>query len=79
MTREEKAIELCRRLTSEIAQAAPVGSGMDDTAWLGASGAADRFITELHRWEDDGDKERVPVLRQLYSEALTAWTQTREA
>lgn len=72
-TREQKAIEICRRLVSEIAAVAPPGASLDDLAWADAAGPADRFITELHRWEEDGDKARLPKLRQLYGDAVAAW------
>lgn len=72
-TREQKAIEICRRLVSEIAAVAPPGASLDDLAWADAAGPADRFITELHRWEDDGAKSRLPTLRRLYNEAVDAW------
>lgn len=79
MTREEKARELCRRLTADVRAIAPTGLAQDDRAWVSVAAAADAFLDALHEWEEDGDRERIPALRVLYDGVLDSWRRAAQA
>jgi len=73
LDREQNAREYCLRLVLEIGRTATLGAGLDDSTWNEAAAVQDRFLAELHRWEDEGDDARVPRIRELYSEVLDTW------
>jgi hypothetical protein len=73
--RRERAAELCRQLTADVAKVAPVGLGTWGAAWEIVAAPSDRFLDLLNAWEATGAPELRPEIREAYDATVAAWTE----
>lgn len=74
MTISERATEICRRLTRDVASIAPAGIGHWDRAWEIVAEADTDFMAALTAWESDPKNEIAKQrVRDAYTAVLDAW------
>lgn len=79
MTIEERAREICRRLTRDVADVAPKGIGRWDRAWEIVDGPSASFMLALSTWEADPTSEAAKqAVRDNYRAVVEAWRRAAE-
>lgn len=76
MTVRERATEICRRLTADVAEIAPQGIGRWARAWEVVDAPSVDFWVALMEWESNPSSEDAKDrVRSAYRTLIEAWHQ----
>lgn len=74
MTIQERAREICRRLTTDVAAIMPSGIGRWDRAWEIVDAPSADFMAALSAWQSEPTSEPAKqAVRDTYAAVADAW------